>query len=318
MAEATVESIEKYGLRKKDKPKILFSKIGIVGCGSEGQSIARLISSSGMEVVFVETGNKAIETAMNGIEAELDAQIDHWGMTEGEKKAIVSRIHGSTSYTDLKDCDLIIESITSKNRESTVEIRQNVFKEIEKHVSKEAIIATNSTTLLITELSSELEYRDRCISLHFITNAPDSRIVEVVRGVDTSDEVYNDVCKFIKLLGKQVVPVTESPGLISVRMFAPIINEACDVLMEGVGTLDDIDQTMKTGMGLTLGPFELSDKVGLDQVLRWMDNLYQEFGNIKYKASPLIKRKVRANHLGRKTGRGFYEYDKEGNKSVSK
>lgn len=314
MSKIITESIENYGLSKKDQPKIQFSKIGIVGCGTTGQSIAREISSHGMEVAFIELGESEIQHAYEGIERELDSQIEHWGMTSGEKKAIMSRIKGYTDYSYLGGCDLVIESILSTNRESAVDIRKEVFKNIEAYVSHDSIIATNSTTLVITELSSELEHKDRCVSLHFISNAPDSKIVEVVRGLYTSDEAYNNVLKFIKLIGKKAVPVEESPGLITVRMFVPIINEACEILMEGVGKMEDIDLTMRTGLGLSLGPFEMSDKVGLDKVLRWMDNLYQEFGDIKYKASPLIKRLVRANQLGRKTLKGFYEYDENGKK----
>ncbi len=314
MSNVPVEPIEKYALSKKDKPKILFSKVGIVGCGSTGQSIARLISQHGMEVVFIELNEQAVKAAYEGIERELDVQIDHWGMTEGEKKAILQRIQGHTNYKYLAGCDLVIESILSKHREYSVDVRKAVFKNIEQHVSPQAIIATNSTTLVITELSSELEHKERCVSVHFISSLPDSRIVEVVRGLYTSEETYNNIKKFIKLIGKRSIPVEESPGLISVRMFVPIINEACEILMEGVGKMTDIDHIMRTGLGLSLGPFEMSDKVGLDKVLRWMDNLYQEFGDIKYKASPLIKRLVRANQLGRKTRKGFYEYDEDGKK----
>ncbi len=313
-----VESIEKYGLSKKDKPKVLFSKVGIVGCGSVGQNIARMIASKGIELVFIELSDHNIEYAYKGIERELNAQIDHWGMTENEKKIIMSRIKGYTSYECLAGCDLVIEAILSKSRELSVDIRKGVFKNIEKHISQNAIIATNSTTLVITELSSELENKTRCVSLNFLTMAPESRIVEVVRGLYTTDEVYENVKKFVSLIGKRMIHVQESPGLLSVRMFVSIINEACEILLEGVGSMDDIDLTMRNGLGLTLGPFEFTDKVGLDKVLRWMDNLYTEFGDIKYKASPLIKRLVRANQLGRKTGKGFYQYDENGKKITVK
>jgi len=311
-----VDSIEKYGLSKKAKPNVLFSKVGIVGCGSVGQNIARMIASKGIEIVFIEINEQNIENAYIGIERELNAQIDHWGMTQNEKKIIMSRINGYTNYECLKGCDLVIEAILSKDRELSVDIRKGVFKNIEKHVSPNAIIATNSTTLVITELSSELNHKDRCASLNFLTNAPESRIVEVVRGLYTTDEAYENVRKFISLIGKKMVPVQESPGLLSVRMFVSIINEACEILMEGVGSKEDIDLTMKNGLGLALGPFEFSDKVGLDKVMRWMDNLYHEFGDIKYKSSPLIKKLVRANQLGRKTRKGFYDYDENGKKII--
>jgi 3-hydroxybutyryl-CoA dehydrogenase len=235
-------------------------------------------------------------------------------MTPGEKRAILSRINGYTDYENLEGCDLVIESIRSKSRERRIEERKEVFKKIEKSVDDKCIIATNSTTIVITELSSDLEHKDRCVSLHFLTNAPGSKIFEVVRGLYTSDDAYERVKTFAKMIKKDMVPVQESPGLISVRLFVALMNEACEVLMEGVAKMEDIDSTMKTGLGLTLGPFEMADKIGLDKVVRWMDNLYNEFGDHKYKASPVIKKHVRANQLGRVTQQGFYKYDEEGKK----
>ena len=307
MANIIVEPIEKFGLSHKDRPKTLFSKVGVVGCGTVGQNIAIMISAQELE--FIELSEDKISHAFESMETELDSMIDHWGMTPGEKRAILSRIHGFVGYEHLKGCDLVIEAIRSKTRELRVSTRKELFKNIEKYVSPEAIIATNSTTIVITELSSELEHKERCVSLHFLTNAPGSKMIEVVRGLYTSDEVYKKVGKFVNMLGKTVIPVEESPGLISVRLFVALINEACEVLMEGVGTKENIDRTMKIGFGLSLGPFEMADKIGLEKVLRWMDNLYSEFGDIKYKASPVIKKLVRAHQTGRTAGKGFYTYN---------
>lgn len=309
MANIIVEPIEKFGLSHKDRPKTMFSKVGVVGCGTVGQNIAIMISAQELEVVFIELSDEKISHAFECMESELDSMIDHWGMTPGEKRAILSRIHGYVGNEHLKGCDLVIEAIRSKTRELRVSTRKELFKNIEKYVSPEAIIATNSTTIVITELSSELEHKERCVSLHFLTNAPGSKMIEVVRGLYTSDEVYKKVGKFVGMLGKTVIPVEESPGLISVRLFVALINEACEVLMEGVGTREDIDRTMKIGFGLSLGPFEMADKIGLEKVLRWMDNLYSEFGDIKYKASPVIKKLVRAHQTGRTAGKGFYTYN---------
>ena len=317
MAELIVEPIEKYGLSKKDKPKSLFSKIGIVGCGSTGQAIARIISCRGVEVVFIEVSEQAIKHAMDEMSKDLERMIERWGMTPGEKRSILSRIKGTLNYEDLKDCDMVIESILSKTRENAIGIRKEVFKKIEKYVSPDAIIATNSTTIVITELSAELEHSERCVSLHFSTTAPDARVLEVVRGLNTSEEVYEKVLKFGKLLSKIVIPVEESPGLISVRLFVVLLNEAIQILIEGVAKKEDIDLAMSSGFGSKLGPFQMSDKIGLDKVLRWMENLYGEFGDTRYKASPMIKRMVRANHLGRKTKKGFYTYDENSKRLIS-
>jgi 3-hydroxybutyryl-CoA dehydrogenase len=314
MAELIVESIENYGLSQKSRPATLFSKVGIVGCGTVGQNIALLISQKELEAVFIELSDERVSFAISQIEEELDNMIGRWGMTPGEKRAILSRISGYVGYEHLGECDLVIEAIRSKTREQRVTCRKEVFKNIEKFTKPNTIIATNSTTIAITELSSELEHKERCVSLHFLTNAPGAKMIEVVRSLYTSDEVFNKVSKFVTMLGKELVPVQESPGLISIRMFVAMVNEACEILMEGVGTKADIDTTMRIGLGLSLGPFELADKVGLDKVERWMDNLYGEFGDIKYKASPIIKRHVRAHQYGRSSGQGFYVYDESGRK----
>lgn len=318
MSEIVVEPIENYGLSKKDRPKALFSKVGIVGCGAVGRSIARMVSRNGINVIFIELNQEKIKHALENLSKELDNIIDHWGMTKSEKRGILSRIKGTTDYKDLKGCDIVIEAILSRIREFTVDIRKGIFKNIEEHVDLHTIIATNSTTTVITELSSQLDHKERCVSLHFSTTAPGARIVEVVKGLYTSDEVWKNVNKFAKLINRTVIPVEESPGLISVRLFVALISEAIDVLAEGVGTMEDIDLTMRNGFGLPLGPFEMADRIGLEKILRWMDNLYDEFGDIKYKASPLIKRLVRANRLGRNSGQGFYEYDENRKKIKTK
>ncbi len=314
MSEVIIEQIENYGLSQKDRPKQLFSKVGIVGCGTVGQDIAMMISQKELEVVFIELSEEKINYAICKMEQKLDNMIEHWGMTPGEKRAILSRIKGYVGYQHLKGCDLVIESIRSKTRERRVSCRKEVFKNVEKYVSPECIIATNSTTIVITELSSELEHKERCVSLHFHTTAPNAKMIEVVRGLYTSDEVYEKVIKFGRMMGKEVIPVDESPGLISVRLFVALLNEACEVLMEGVGTIENIDKTMKVGIGLSLGPFEMADKIGLDKVHRWMENLYNEFGDKKYITSPVIKKLVRAHQYGRISNKGFYTYDEEGRK----
>jgi 3-hydroxybutyryl-CoA dehydrogenase len=268
-------------------------------------------------VVFIELSEERVASACSKIEQELDNMIGRWGMTPGEKRAILSRISGYMGYEHLRSCDLVIEAIRSKTREQRITCRKEVFKNIEKYVAPETIIATNSTTIAITELSSELEHKDRCVSLHFLTNAPGAKMIEVVRSLYTSDETFDKVSKFINMIGKTLVQVQESPGLISIRLFVTMINEACEILMEGVGTIADIDTTMRIGLGLTLGPFELADRVGLDKVERWMDNLYGEFGDIKYKASPILKRHVRAHQFGRSNGKGFYSYDEMGRKMAN-
>jgi 3-hydroxybutyryl-CoA dehydrogenase len=311
MAENT-ERLEDYGLSKDTRPKTLFSKVGIVGAGTVGQNIARMVSSKGLDVVFLEVNQQKIDQAHAELAKELDRMIERWGMTNSEKLGILSRIKGTTEYRNFKGCDIVIEAIKSSSREHSHNVRAEILKNIEHHVDRDTIIATNSSTQVITELTADLEHMDRCVSFHFLTPEADARVVEVVKGLYTSQKAYENTIKFAHLIGKKVIPVKESPGIISTRLIVPFINEACELLMEGVGTMEDIDLTMKVGFGLPLGPFEMADKIGLDKILRWCENLYDEFGDLKYKTSPILKRLVRANQFGRRTGRGFYEYNKDG------
>ncbi len=304
-----VESIEGFSLSKKGATKSQFSKVGLIGPGIMGQKITRIMSQRGLEVVFIETNDKKAASFIKNIEKELGGMIGRWGMTGSEKTAILNRIKGSSDWADLSECDIIIEVLESHiSRNVGLENRKKIFKEIEKHISPNTIIATNSTSLMTTELMSELEHPERGISFHFLTPTPDAPVVEVVRGIYTADEVYDNILVFAKLLGKEVIPVLDFAGKISTRMIIPLINEACEIFMEGVGRMEDIDKIMRIGYNMQLGPFEMADKIGLDSLLRWMENLYEEFGDHKYKPSPLIKKLVRANCLGTKNNKGFYDY----------
>ena len=311
MAE-NIERLEDYGLSKDNKPKTLFSRVGIIGAGSVGQNIARMVSSKGLDVIILDLTQEKIDQAFADMAKDLDRMIERWGMTNSEKLGILSRIKGTINYDSLKGCDIVIEAIKSSSRDRTHDERSEILKKIEMNVDRDTIIATNSSTHVITELTADLIHKDRCLSFHFLTPEADARVVEIVKGLYTSQEAYENSIKFANLIGKKVVPVKESPGIISTRLIVPFINEACEILMEGVGTMEDIDLTMKVGFGLPLGPFEMADKIGLDKILRWCENLYDEFGDLKYKASPILKKLVRANQWGRRTGRGFYEYNKEG------
>ncbi|MGQ1946556.1 3-hydroxyacyl-CoA dehydrogenase family protein [Geofilum sp. OHC36d9] len=314
MAEIVVEPIEKYGLNKRKQAKTLFSRIGVVGCGKEGQSIARIAAWHGLEVVFVELSHDKIELAIDNIGRELDNRIENWGLTQSEKRAIMGRIRGSLDYKDLAGCDFVIEAIRSDDNTGvrSLDSRKQVFRDVEAIVERDTIIATNATTIVISELAAELQYPDRCVSLHFFVTSAEARIVEVVRGLYTTDAVYNKVSTFVKLINRDAIHVEESAGLISVRLYVVLLNEACEALMEGVAKLEDIDKTMVVGLGMRFGPFRHADLIGLNKVVRWMDNLYEEFGDPKYKPSPLLKRLVRAKHFGIQSGAGFYRYDDNG------
>jgi len=311
MSEIKIEKICNYALSKDAKPKSLFSKIGVVGCGTVGQSIARLVSARGIEVVFIERSEERIKNAFKRIEESLDSMINRWGMTSSEKRAVLSRIEGTLDCSKLQECELVFESVRTKSKKADVKLVKEVFKKIEFNTSKDTIIATNATILGVTEIASVLQYPERAVSIHFLVSQPDAPVVEVSKGIATSEEVRAKVQKFIKLLGKRIVPVEESPGGISARLISPLINDACQMYLEGVGTMDEIDDMMTKGLGMRLGPFAMADKIGLDKILIWLDGLYSEFGDLQYKAHSVLKKHVRAGHLGRKSKRGFFEYDSE-------
>ena len=225
-----------------------------------------------------------------------------------EKRAILSRIHGTTNYGDISDCNLIIESINSRKAGTSIEIRKDIFRKAEAVVSEDTIISSNTSTLIISELASVLEHPERAVGLHFLSPASTVKIVEIVKGLHTSEYAIDFVTRFARTLDKKVIQLVESPGNISTRLIVTLINEACETLMEGVAPALQVDETMKLGFGMQFGPLEMADRMGLDRVIRWMDNLYQEFGDPKFKPNPIIKRLARAGHIGRKTSAGFYKY----------
>ncbi|MBI9034928.1 MAG: 3-hydroxyacyl-CoA dehydrogenase family protein [Bacteroidales bacterium] len=304
------DRLEDFALSKQVVvSKGALSKVGVVGCGSMGQEIVRTISQQGIDVQFIDISEERVAEVIEKLNEQLDEKIARWGLTEGEKKAIMSRIKGSADYSDLKDCDLIIETINTKKRGTSLELRRDVFRKVEEVVSEDCVITSNTSTLVISDLALVLKRPERVVGMHFLTPVDQIKIVEVVRHALTNDATYEFALKFARMIGKDVINVHESPGNISTRMAVPIINEACHILMEGIASVKEIDQTMKIGHGHQFGPFEMADRIGLDKVLKWMNNLYLEFGEQKYKPSPIIRRLVRANHLGRKTEIGFYRYE---------
>jgi len=315
MHEIIVEPIEKYGLSKRSRRRTLFSKIGIVGCGYEGSAIATRALLNGIEVVFLEPTDEKIANAFSRIEQKLNKKIENWGLTENEKKIVLSRVQGTKNYKDFSDCDFVIEAVRYDDQtgERHVKERKEVFLQLEKVLSPQAIIASNVSTVIITELASELRYKERCVGLHFLSNIPESNIIEIVRGLYTSDETYNKVCQFARLINHQYVAVAESAGLVSIRLFLIELNEACEILMEGISTVEDIDRVLTVGFGHRLGVFRMADQMGIEKIVNLMENLFNEYGNSKYKPSPILLRLYRAKHFGVKRGKGFYEYDKEGN-----
>ena len=304
--------LEDFSLGKTQKKSGALQKIGIIGCGSMGQEIAKTISQHGFDVAILDVDDQKVKDGLLGITRLIDDEIRRWGMTQGEKRLIMSRIKGSVDYSDLSDCDLVIEAINSRKPGTSLEIRKEIFRKAESVVRKDTILTSNTATLMISDLASGLQNPERAVGLHFLSPTDKVKVLEVVRSARTSDEFYDIACRFVRMLEKKPIRLMESPGNISTRMIIVVINEACEMLMEGIASAHDIDELMRTSLGHQFGPFELADRIGLDKLQKWMDNLFAEFGEHNYKASPVIKRLVRGNHLGKVSGQGFYKYDANG------
>ncbi len=311
MAEPIIEPIENFGLSKKDRKRSLFSKIGVVGCGKDGRNIVRQTASAGIEVTFIEISPEKIEHAWCKIEEDLDTKIESWGLTPGEKKTILGRISGSLNYEDLKDCDFVIECVRYDDLtgERSTQLRKEVFRELERVLSPDAIIATNATTVIISELAAELKYKERCISIHFPVAHSDARLLEIVKGMYTSQEVYNKVLLFAKLIKYETIDVHESTGLVSLRLMVTILNEACQMLMENVSSMESIDRLFEVVYGMRLGIFKMADVIGIEKIVSLMEDMFNEYGDKKYKPSPILWRLYRSKQLGKTTGKGFYVYE---------
>lgn len=307
------EPIEGYGLSKKDGEKALFSKIGVVGCGRDGRSIVNLTAQSGIEVVFIEISEDKIQDALKEIEHSLDSKIENWGLTQSEKRATMGRIKGSLDYADLKGCDFVIECIRYEaNGERSIALRKEVFRRLESVLAPDAIIATNATTVIISELSADLLHKDRCVSIHFPMPHTDARLLEIVKGIYTSKEVVAKVVRFAKLIKYIPIEVRESSGLVSMRLLIVMLNEACDILMENLTSLENIDKEFTVIYGQRYGIFELADLLGIEKIVMLMEDMFHEYGDKKYKASPILWRLYHSKQFGAKEGRGFYVYDAEG------
>ena len=313
MAELIREPIEPFGLTSKNRKKSLFSKIGVVGAGRDGRNIIRIASSAGLEVVFVEDHQERIDFCFERINDGLEHRVENWGLTPVEKKMILGRIKGSLEYSALADCDFVIECIRYDNQtgERDTDKRKEAFKEIEKVVSSNTIIATNATTVVISELANELEHKERCVSIHFPIAHTEAKILEIVKGAYTSDEVHKKVLLFAKLIDYDTIEVHESNGLASLRIMCGLLNEACQIIMENVARMEDVDRLTMTVYGMRLGVFQMADIIGIEKLVALMEDMFNEYGDKKYKPSPILWRLYRTHQLGFKTGKGFFIYEND-------
>ena len=315
MSDMIIEPIEKYGLTisAENRHKPLFSKIGVVGAGKEGRNIINMASTAGMEVIFLDESPERIDFVMGELEKVMNHKITGWGLTQSEKKVIMNRITPTLEYEDFAGCDLVIECTryTESGRRSTP-LRKNIFKKLEEILDEDAIIATNGSTIIISELASELAHKERCVSLYFPVSHPDARILEIVSGMYTSDEVYGKMEIFARLINYKPHRINESNGNVSLRMVATMLNEACQILLERVTSLEDIEETFTIIYGQRYGIFRLADIIGIERLVTLMEAMFNDFGEKHYKPNPLLWKLYRSNQLGVRTGKGFYVYDENG------
>jgi len=283
------------------------AKIIIIGAGVMGQGLAEAVSSSGNEVILVDKTTKLAERGIKGIAESIDREIHKWGLTQSDKKALLARIFPSSDLSQAEDAETVIEAIPED-----LQLKRSLFEKLDAICRPDAVLITNTGTLSISEIAAVTQRPGKIIGMHFLNPVTKIPVVEIVKGLKTDDETFQKAVEFAELLNKKWITVIEYPGYVTTRIIVPLLNEAMHVLMEGVATADHIDEAMKLGFGFNVGPLALADMMGLDVVMSWMENLLEELSEHKYNPCPLLRKLVRAGHLGVKTGKGFFEYDADG------
>lgn len=279
-------------------------KVLVIGAGQMGSGIAQVCAQAGFDVKLNDRAEEFFERGLATITKNLSRDVEKGRKTEEEKTEILGRITKSLDISDASDVDIVIEAAVEN-----MEIKQQIFKQLDEITPKHAILATNTSSLPITEIAAVTNRPEQVIGMHFMNPVPVMKLVEIIRGLATSDEVYKDIEDMTKKLSKVPVEVNDFPGFVSNRILMPMINEAIYTLYEGVATKEAIDDVMKLGMNHPMGPLQLADFIGLDTCLYIMEILHDGFGDSKYRPCPLLRKYVKAGWLGKKSGRGFYVYE---------
>lgn len=278
-------------------------KIGVVGAGTMGNGIAHVAAQSGFDVVLVDVDQKFLDKALGTIKKNLGRQVEKGKLTQEQMDGTLGKIKTAASLEAVKDCGVVVEAVFED-----LKVKKDIFVKLDALCPPEAILATNTSTISITQIASATKRPDKVIGMHFMNPVPMMQLVEVIKGVATSETTYQIVDELAKKMGKTPVLVNDYPGFVANRVLQPMINEACYCLMEGVATPEAIDTVMKLGANHPLGPLALADLIGLDVCLAIMEVLYTGFSDSKYRPCPLLKKMVAAGNLGRKTGQGFFKY----------
>lgn len=283
----------------------VMKKVFILGAGTMGSGIAQAFAAKGYEVIIRDIKDEFVQGGLNKINKSLSKRVSKGKMTEEDKETILKRVSGTTDMNLAEDCDLVVEAAIEN-----MDIKKQIFSQLDEVCKPETILASNTSSLSITEIASATKRADRVIGMHFFNPAPVMKLVEVIKGMSTSEETLNKVKEIAKEIGKDPVEVAEAPGFVVNRILIPMINEAIGIYSEGIASIEDIDKAMMLGANHPMGPLALGDLIGLDVCLAIMDILYKETGDSKYRANPLLRKYVRAGYLGRKSGKGFYNYNK--------